>query len=142
MGKLETALKDEISRIAKKQTKALLEKHVDDIRKLKQRVAELQGEVVELKKARAQEDAHLKMQTASTSDQKVRVSASQIKKLRTRLKISQPELALLLDVSPAAVGFWETGKANPRDDKKTQIAALRSLGLRDVKRLLEAKKTI
>jgi len=35
-----------------------------------------------------------------------------------------------------AVGNWESGKSRPRDESKARIAALRSLGRREVRRLL------
>ena len=81
------------------------------------------------------------MKSVSSEDGgKVRLSPQLIKKLRKRLNISQPELAILVGVSPAAVGFWETGKSNPRPDTKARLVALRSLGRRDARRLLEEKK--
>ena len=146
MGRIETALKEEIGRIAKKQTRQMLEKHVGDIRRLKKRVAELQAEVDGLKAAGAKAAAKAKVAAAARSagddtQSRVRLSPGLIKKLRKRLNISQPNLALLVDVTPAAVGFWETGKSNPRPDKKAKLVALRSLGRRDVKRLLAEKKS-
>jgi len=144
VGRVETALKEEISRLSKKQARDLLGPHVAELRRLKKRVSDLQTEVNRLKRERAKDKARSKVAAAvksvsSEDGAKARLSPRLIKKLRKRLNISQPELALLVDVSPAAVGFWETGKSSPRPDKKARLVALRSLGRRDAQRLLEEK---
>jgi len=146
VGRLETTLKEEILRLSKKQIRVLLGPHVAEVRRLKKRIGDLQTEVSRLKGERAKDKARSKVAAAvkSVSSKKgtrARLSPGLIKKLRKRLNISQPELALLVDVSPAAVGFWETGKSSPRPDTKARLVALRSLGRRDVKRLLEEKKS-
>lgn len=145
MGRIETAFKEEITRLAKRQVRTMMAKHVAATRQLKKRVAELQDDVERLKRERAKEISRSKVATAAKSAAQekpgqVRLSPDLIRKLRKKLNISQPELARLVKVSPAAVGFWETGKSNPRPDKKARIVALRSLGRRDVKRLLAVKE--
>lgn len=50
--------------------------------------------------------------------------ADKVRTSRERLGLTQEELALKLDVSRPAVGSWESGKAKPRLDKLTQLAAL------------------
>ena len=145
MGRVETALKEEISRLSKKRARELLAPQVAELRRLKKRVGDLQAEVNRLKRERAKDKARSKVAAAVKSvsgkdRSKARLSPGLIKKLRKRLKISQPELAVLVGVSPAAVGFWETGKSSPRPDKKARLVALRSLGRRDARRLLDEKK--
>ncbi|MBI4832089.1 MAG: helix-turn-helix domain-containing protein, partial [Candidatus Lindowbacteria bacterium] len=68
-----------------------------------------------------------------------RITGRVIRNLRKKLGITQEKLALLLDVSPGAVAFWEQGRARPRGANKATIIALRRLGRRDVKRLLTEK---
>ena len=145
MGKVESALKDEITRLARKVARHLQSRTVEEVRRLKKRVAELQSEVTTLKKAHASALSKSRMAEATQSVvrldiQRARLSPLLIKKLRKRMKISQPQLASLLSVSPAAVGFWESGKSQPRPDTKARIVALRKLGRRDVRRLLDAKQ--
>lgn len=141
MGKLENALREEIMRFAKKVARETQAKTVDDVRRLKARVAALQADLAGVKRKRAQAQARERLATAEqevpSEAGNIRVSAVLIKKLRKRLGVSQPQLAVLLGVSNAAVGFWESGKTNPRPETKTKIAALRRLGRRDVRRLLE-----
>jgi len=66
----------------------------------------------------------------------VRMSPRLIRTLRKRLGISQADLAKLVGVSTVAVGTWESGRSRPRAESKARIAALRSVGRREVKRLL------
>jgi len=145
MGRIETALKEEISRLARKEARQLQARTAQDVRRLKKRVADLQAQIAALKRERARELSKTRMAEAAQSAAarqggRIRLSPVLIKKLRHRLKISQPDLAALLDVSASAVGFWEVGRVQPRADTKARIAALRKLGRRDVQRLLAEKK--
>jgi hypothetical protein len=42
-------------------------------------------------------------------------------------------------VSTSAVGFWEYGKAKPEGHNKEALVALRKLGKREVRKILEEK---
>ncbi len=141
MGKVEAVLKSEIGRLARREAKRLIGKHIDELRRLRKRVASLERELKAVKAARAQEPARRKVTTAvaAVAGEKVptvRLSPKLIRSLRSRLGISQAELANLVGVSTVAVGNWESGKSKPRDESKTRIAALRSLGRREVRRIL------
>lgn len=142
MGKVENALKEEIVRLAKKVARQTQAKTVEEVRRLKARVSALQAEVGALKHERAQAEAHERMALAMQAIPEdeaasIRMSGALIKKLRARLKLTQPELAKLLGVSNASIVSWEGGKANPRPAMKAKLAAVRQLGKRDVQRLLE-----
>ena len=65
-----------------------------------------------------------------------RLSARLIRKLRTRLGLSQAALGRLVGVTNAAVVAWERGRAKPSRERRKAVVALRGLGRRDVKRLL------
>ena len=69
-----------------------------------------------------------------------RLSPGLILTLRRRLKITQAELAKLVGVSTVAVGLWESSSTHPRRETKARIVALRSLGRREVRRLLAKPK--
>ena len=145
MGKVETVLKAEIARLSRRETRRLTQKHVEELRRLRQRVATLEREVRSLKTARAEEQVKAKMKTTTetvAADQAstARLSPSLIQALRRRLKITQAELAKLVGVSTLAVGLWESGTTHPRSNTKARIVALRSLGRREVKRLLAKPK--
>lgn len=146
MGRVETALREEIRRLARKTARELQAKTVEDVRRLKGKVAALQAELSAVKSARADEEARRRMSEATralpdaeAAAAKIRMSPDLIKKLRRRLKVTQPAFARLVGVSNAAVGFWEAGRTAPRPAMKVKIAALRKAGRRDVQRLLAQK---
>ena len=141
MGKVEAAFWTEVVRLSRRETRSLIAKLVDDVRRLRQRLAALEHEVRSLKAARFEEQLKTKVRTAveSASTEQaagVRLSPRLIRTLRSRLDISQAELARLVSVSTVAVGSWESGKSKPRPETKARIVALRSLGRREVRRLL------
>ena len=53
--------------------------------------------------------------------------------------ITQKELATLAGVTVGAIFQWEKGMFDPRDEKKEILVALRKLGRREVRKLLEEK---
>jgi DNA-binding transcriptional regulator YiaG len=72
---------------------------------------------------------------------KSRFSPRLIQSLRKHLGITQKELAILAGVTVGAAHLWEKGKFEPKDEKKRVMVALRKLGRRDVRKLLEEKVT-
>ena len=144
MGRLDTALKEEMARVGKKVVRERQAKTVEEVKRLKKRVTSLQAEVDAIKRELATMRAKQRIGRAARSvsqgaQEKIRMSPTLIKKLRRKLGISQSNLAALVGVSDAAVGFWEAGKTSPRPTMKARIAALRKLGRRDVQRLLAEK---
>jgi len=144
MGKMEQTFKSEITRLARKEMRATYLPFVRDVRRLKRTVSALRKTVgvlarlgAELQAQRTAERARLA--AAPEQVKAARISPLLIKKLRTRLGISQSELATLIGVSAGAVGFWEQGKARPQGRNKTALVALRQLGKREVAGILAAK---
>jgi transcriptional regulator with XRE-family HTH domain len=64
-----------------------------------------------------------------------------IRSLRGHLGITQKELAILTEVTVGAVHQWESGQFKPSMKKKSAMVALRKLGRREVRKLLESKGT-
>ena len=64
---------------------------------------------------------------------------SRIRELRRENGLTQSEFAKILGVSSHTVSIWELGKVSPRQDAKTAICALRTLGKREIKRRLAAE---
>ena len=60
--------------------------------------------------------------------------------VRRKYKISQRELALLLDVTTPAIAFWEGGKCYPKDAHIAAIKNLAGLDKQKVKALLAEKE--
>jgi len=145
MGKVETVLKAEIVRLARRETRRLMTKHIEELRRLRRRVAELAHEVHALTAARTEEQIKTKIRTAtetvaSGQAMTIRMTPRLIRAVRGRLGISQADLAKLVGVSTVAVGQWESGRSRPRSESKARIAALRSVGRREVRRLLAGRK--
>ena len=145
MGKIETVLKAEIARLSRRETRRMMTKHVEELRRLRRRVAELTHEVGALKAARVEEQAKTKIRAAAETvaigrATTIRMTPRLIRSLRVRLGISQADLAKLVGVSRIAIGQWEAGRSRPRAASKARIAALRGVGRREVKRLV-AKST-
>lgn len=131
MPNIATVLKEEIARVARKETRGETQQlkkasahYRSDIAALKRRVAVLEQLVGRLSKA-----AH-KPTPSSTVDHSVgsfRFSASGLQAQRKRLGLSASEAALLLGVSNQSVYKWENGKTRPRASQFASIAALRGL---------------
>lgn len=145
MGKLETALRAEITRLSRREARNLTAKHAEELKKLRWRVIALERELKALKSARTEEQIKRKMKNAaqtvaSEETPAARLSPQLIRSLRRRLNISQADLARLIGVSTVAVGTWESGRSKPRPEAKAKVVALRSLGRREVKRLLAEQR--
>ncbi len=146
MPRFEHILRSEITRLAKKEIRSAvspLTKKVNSLRKeiakLKQTVAR-QNQLIVRQRSIFQK-AGLQIPAEEESGKPTRLSPTLIKKLRTRLNISQEELAQLLGVSPSSVAFWEQGRNKPAAAARNKIIGLRQLGRREVKALMEETDT-
>jgi DNA-binding transcriptional regulator YiaG len=144
MGKLEQTLKAEIARLAKKQVRATCLPLVRDVRRLKRTVSALRKTVAVLSRLcaelQAQRTAERTSLAAAPDEVKTaRLTPWLIKKLRTRLGVTQSELATLVGVSTSAVGSWEYSNAKPEGHNREALVALRKLGRREVRRMLAMK---
>ena len=134
-------LKSEISRIAKKEIRAesgALKKsssqHRSDIAALKRRVAELEGMLRKLARAKTVTSP----ERALVTDKSLRFRVSGFITLRKKLDLSAAEMGQLLGVSAQSVYKWEQGKARPRASQLQQIAQVRHLGKRQARERLAA----
>ena len=144
MGKFEGIMKSEIVRLAKREVRKISVPLGRDVRSLKSTVSQLRKTVLVLERLAAQQQRELgkrKVPLEATPEEvkKSRFSPALIRSLRKHLRISQKELAILAGVTVGAVAMWESGKFKPKDEKKGVIVALRKLGRREVRKLLEEK---
>jgi DNA-binding transcriptional regulator YiaG len=144
MGKMESIIKSEVQRLAKREIHKKTAPLVQDIRLLKNRVSQLHKNVLLLERsiAHQQKVSRIKEKPLEASPEEVknsRFSPRLIGSLRKQLGISQKELAILVGVSLGAANQWEIGKFKPKEDKKRALVALRKLGRREVRKLLEDK---
>ena len=146
MGKLEGIIKSEILRLAKREIRKISVPLGKDVRLLKSTVSQLRKTVLGLERFAAQQESQLRREKvlleAPPEEVKVsRFSPRLIRSLRKHLGITQKELAILAGVTVGAIHQWESGIFVPRAQKKSVLVALRKLGRREVRRLLEEKGT-
>ena len=144
MGILETTIKSEIVRLAKRELKRVTVPLRRDVRSLKLTVSQLRKTLSGLERLAARRGSDLlgekaKLSASPEELEKARFSPRLIMALRKRLGITQKQLATLAGVTVGAIFQWEKGMFDPRDDKKAVLVALRKLGRRQVKMLLEEK---
>ena len=146
MGKLGVTIKSEIVRLAKREVRETLVPLGRDVRLLKSAVSQLRKTVLALERFKTQQQNELKkrkipLEATPEEVKKSRFSPALIRSLRKNLGISQKELAILAGVTVGAAHLWEKAKFKPGDEKKAVMVALRKLGRRDVRKLLEEKTT-
>ena len=138
-------LKQEISRLARKEIKGAIAPFRKDNAGLKRTVAELKRRVAGLERdnkrlqktasAQAAVDAEVKPEAV----ERARISAQTIRTLRNKLGLTQVELAKLLGVSGQTIYQWESkdGPLTLRSAPKAAIIAARGLGAREARAQLE-----
>jgi DNA-binding transcriptional regulator YiaG len=146
MGTLEATIKSEILRLAKKELRKVSVPLKRDVRSLKSAVSQIRKTILALERFTTGQQKALgkrKVPFEATPEEvkKSRFSPRLIRSLRKQLGISQKELATLVGVTVGAVHMWESGKFMPKEEKKGVMVALRKLGRRDVRKMLEQKVT-
>ena len=146
MSNLATTLKEEISRVARKEvrreTMALKKASAayrSEIAALKRRALELERQLRLLGK-RTERSAPTAANDEDSISQGVRFSARSMASQRRRLGLSAAECGLLIGASAQSVYNWEEGRARPRAHHLPAIFALRSLGRREANEIAEQRK--
>jgi DNA-binding transcriptional regulator YiaG len=146
MSNLATTLKEEISRVARKEvrreTMALKKASAayrSEIAALKRRALELERQLRLLGK-RTERSAPTAANDEDSISQGVRFSARSMASQRRRLGLSAAECGLLIGASAQSVYNWEEGRARPRAQHLPAIFALRSLGRREAIEIAEQRK--
>lgn len=144
MGKFEGIIKSEIVRLAKREVRKISVPLGRDVRSLKSAASQLRKAVLTLQRITAQQQKQLEkrempLQAAPEEVKVSRFSPRLIRSLRGHLGLTQKELAVLTGVTVGAVHLWESGQFKPSEKKKAVIVALRKLGRREVRKLVEKK---
>ena len=129
---IKQALSEEIRRLARKEVKAAVLPLQNNISALKKLVAEQKRQIAALEKR-----CGAPAETAPETEKGVRINAAGILRLRTKLGLTQGEFAKLLGVAMHTVSVWEQGRRVPRYTHKVRICALRGIGKRELKKMLE-----
>lgn len=141
MANIARLLKDEITRLARKELRSQVEglrqasaQYRRDIAALKRQVAALERRVAAL------QDTVLRAQPAraeSPGATRARFSAKGLRAQRQRLGLSAADFGRLVGVSAQSVYNWEQEATRPRQGQLAAIAALRGIGKREARARLE-----
>jgi DNA-binding transcriptional regulator YiaG len=146
MAKFEVIIKSEIMRLAKREIRKIAVPLGSDVRSLKSAVSQLRKAVFALQRITATQQKQLEkgktpLEAAPEEVKMSRFSPRLIRSLRGHLGITQKELAIFTGVTVGAIHQWESGQFKPSMKKKAVMVALRKLGRREVRKLLEEKET-
>ena len=144
MARFEAIIKSEIVRLAKREVRKISVPLGRDVRSMKSTVSQLRKAVSALQRITTQQQKQLEkgetpLQAAPEEVKLSRFSPRLIRSLRVHLGITQKELAILTGVTVGAVHLWESGQFKPSEKKKAVMVALRKLGRREVRKLVEKK---
>ncbi len=135
MPNIATALKAEISRIARKELRTEVEglkkaanAARSEIAAIKRRAQALEQELRRLRKT-APTDFSVK--TNEPSARVPRFSAKGLAAHRQRLALSAEDCGVLVGASGQSIYNWESGKARPRAKHLAALAALRAMGKKE-----------
>ncbi len=144
MPNIASVLKEEVVRLARKEVRREIEglkkasaTYRSEIAELKRRATALEKQVGKLE-TRSPRKAVLKAEVEPGS--RLRFSAKRLAAQRQKSGLSAADMGLLLGVSAQTVYHWESGKTRPRPQQLAAIAALRKVGKREAKALLEKLK--
>jgi DNA-binding transcriptional regulator YiaG len=144
MTNIAAALKGEISRVARKEVREdiasirkALSSYRSEIAALKRRVQSLEQHSRQLTKGSRKAEPVADDDAGATGK---RFSAKGLISQRKRLGLSAGDCALLVGAAPQSVYNWEAGKARPRAQHLASLAAMRTMGKKEVAAKLEALK--
>ena len=135
-------LKEEISRIARKEIRVRVDPLKKQVVDLRRRLRAAETTILQLQKTTNKTTNTVSRQSGAIvpdveETRQIRISPNSVKKLRTRLRLTQAQMAQLVDVSTNTVVRWEQGTSSPRGGSRAVIASMRSMGIKQVKKQLE-----
>lgn len=143
MPNIASVLKSEIARLARKEVrsetdslKKLSAQYRSDIAALKREVKALQSQLRAV--SRGARKASPSEGDSEQSERQVRFSAKRLAAQRQKLGLSAQAFGALVGVTGQSIYKWEAGQARPRAAQLRAIAAVRSLGKREVQARLQA----
>ncbi len=141
MANIATILKEEITRLARKEVRRQTEvlkkasaQHRKYIAMLKKQISDLQREVNALEKQALKPSASISPPTAKKGP---RFSAKGLRSHRNRLGLSAAAYGKLIGVTGQTVYKWENEAVRPRVQQVEALAAVRSMGKKEVQAFLE-----
>ena len=135
MSKIASVLKEEITRLARKEvnarTSALRKasaQHRRDIAQLKRQAAALSKQPAFLER---QDKKRAKRQVPLTNIEGRRFSQRGLQTHRGKVDLSAADYAKLVGVTAQTIYSWEQGKSKPRDEQLAALLTVRDLGKRE-----------
>jgi len=141
MPNMAAVLKQEISRIARKEVrsetislKKASSQYRRDIAGLKRHVSNLQGRITLLEKRVLQ---NVPSQVTGADAEGVRFTARGLCSQRKRLGLSAADYGKLVGVTAQTIYSWENGLSRPRKQQLPALASIRPMGKREARARLE-----
>lgn len=145
MSNIATAFKAEITRIARKEAKTMVEPLRKQVASQRAKIASLKSALTELERqlrtASKSARSNAPEQSSDDAASKARITGPGIKSLRTRLGLSQEDFARLSGLSAQSIYNYERNGVRPRQAQATALIALRSIGKREARDRINALKT-
>ncbi|NLX56428.1 MAG: helix-turn-helix domain-containing protein [Planctomycetaceae bacterium] len=142
MSSLAATIKQEISRLARKEVKAqtgatrqAVAQYRRDIANLKRQLRQQEQKIAYLE---AQEKKRLEAPAVNKEVvERARFSARSVRAQRERLGLSAADYGKLVGVSSLTIYNWEHGKTRPRQEQMKALVAVRGIGKREANKRLE-----
>jgi len=137
-----TALKEEVTRLARKEIRVRMGATVKAAAQYRRDIAELKRRVQALERQLAALERRGTKRTAPAAPAEagggIRFSAKGLKANRERLALSAKDFGALVGVSGLTIYNWEQEKSRPREKNLAALAQARELGKREAAKRLEA----
>lgn len=136
MADLANALREEITRLARKEVKVQLKSAKQAVTQHRRDIASLKRDLKALEKKTAFLEAQEKKRigqrpAAGAAPEGARFSSRSVKAQRQRLQLSAGNFGKLIGVSGQTIYHWEQGKSRPRQAQLASLVAVRGLGKRE-----------
>lgn len=143
MTNIAVVLKKEIQRLARKEVRGATEGLKAAVARQRAELAALKRKLGELEKLAARLGRSAASRTrpaeAPAKGSRLRFTAKGFASRRQKLGLSAAQVGTLIGVSAQTVYNWESGKARPRPTQLAAIAALRTMGKREIKARLHTQ---
>lgn len=137
MSDIKKVLAEEIRRLAKKEINLAVEPLLAKITALRKQVSKLSKQCVSVVAGKPGRPKTSNPDAQNNSDQKVRLNAAGIRRIREKLNVTQDAFAKILGVSKPALCTWEYGKCSPNSKTKEKIASLRKMSRLQLKKMMD-----
>lgn len=133
-------IREEVRRLARKESRAAVMPLRKQIHWLRRRLAQQRKALAQMERATraAAYRASAAPVVGENSQGHARFSPEWMRKHRTRLKMSREKYARLLGASAQSVLGWESGRTRPRRKTVEVWARLRRMGVREIRSALDA----